>query len=115
MDSNLTKYLFFSPDDSDQNVHLTKILSNGTHEWSKEYPGLFIKRNYQVQQMSNDQSNIKLIGATSTGVAQLAQISTTDGTLSTAIQCTSDLEIQSLFYGSELKCSKTTDSLCFFI
>ena len=115
VDSNLTKYLLYSPDDTYQNVHLTKILSNGTYEWSKEYPGLFILPDFQMTQMSNDESNIKLIGSSSSGAGQMAQISTADGTLSTAIQFSRSLEITSSSFNSQLKCSKTTDSMCFFI
>ena len=113
VDSNINQYMFYSPDADHQNVHLTKINSNGTFEWSKEYPGLIILPEYQVTQMSNNETSIRLIGATSAGIGQLAEIATSDGTLNIATQF-STLEITTTSYASTLKCSRNTDSLWFF-
>ena len=70
-DSNLFQYLFYSPDSSSyHNVHLAKINPNGTLEWTLEYSGLIISPNFQLTQMSSDESSIKMITISSSQIAQ---------------------------------------------
>ena len=46
VDSSFNQYLLYLFDNSGQNIRITKINTDGTYAWSKEYAGLIALRNF---------------------------------------------------------------------
>ena len=113
VDSSFNQYLLYSFDNSGQNIRITKINADGTYAWSKEYAGLIALRNFQVAEISGDGSKIRLLGLNSSPMGQIAEISTSDGAV-TASRNHNAAKIIGSSYSATLKCSRTTDSKCFF-
>ena len=61
IDSSANRYPIYSTGFR-QNIFITKINPDGTHEWSREYPGLLIKQRSFSTQVSNDQSTLRMLG-----------------------------------------------------
>ena len=61
IDSSTNMYPIYSTA-ADQNIFITKINPDGTHVWSREYPGLLIKEKSFSTQVSSDQSTLRMLG-----------------------------------------------------
>ena len=78
----------------------------------KEYSVLVILPGFQVSQMSNNESGKKMIGRTSS-IAQIYYFVRANRAVMTAAQLDT-FGVINRTYRSTLKCSKNTDSKCFF-
>ena len=65
IDSNLNQYLLYSYSGSDQDAFITRILPNGTHQWSKRYTSFEIIDETGTMHVSNNGSLLRIIGRTS--------------------------------------------------
>ena len=74
-DTSMNKFLFYSFNGSDQNLHVSKIHSNGTTAWSYEYPDLLIRNQFNFATISGDDSTLRLLGSESNDRWQIIQIS----------------------------------------
>ena len=61
IDSSANRYPIYSTD-ANQNIFITKINPDGTHEWSREYPGLILNDLISKTQLSSDQSTLRILG-----------------------------------------------------
>ena len=61
IDSSANSYPIYSTG-TGQNIFITKINPDGTHAWSREYPGLILENLSQRTHLSNDQSTLRILG-----------------------------------------------------
>ena len=76
VDSSSNRYLFTYLDGGGD-VYLTKVLSDGTYNYTKVYQGVDVKPKSLLAVFSNDESIIRMLSRTSTNVkAQVSEIQT---------------------------------------
>ena len=68
VDSNLIQYLLYSYTGIGQDAFLTRILPNGTHQWSKRYTDFKVIDEAGTMHVSNNGSVVRIIGRTSSNL-----------------------------------------------
>ena len=66
MDGSMNQYLVYAYSGINQDVHVSKINSDGSNAWSKKYEGFFIKHLFKSTQISSTGDSIKMIGQNGT-------------------------------------------------
>ena len=115
LDSSSNQYLYFAFPGTDNNTHIAKKSSDGTQLWVKEYPGFYFKRGYRNTQMSKDESVIRILGESLSDIIQFIEISTSDGAVTSAYETTGSNRMASFWHQSNIDCSNTTNTICYYI
>ena len=62
IDSSMNKYLIYSYSGSNQDVHVSRINSDGNIAWSKKYEGFIIKDFMKTARISSNGDSLMMIG-----------------------------------------------------
>ena len=81
VDSSSNQYLFYYLNGSNSTL-ITKIATDGSHTWTKEYTDLNIKKLAKIAVLSADETVLRMLSQTSSRIWQLTEIYTSNLSLS---------------------------------